>query len=308
MGFFSALLSGIGTLFGFVAEAVSNVVSMVSSFFSSARTLTTIHDETRKKQENIHEINDEIAYFKRKYNRNGTLSDKERKRVQELKEARDYLKNDINENRKLEAANKFIENQENDLNQQIIINNNSTHILQWNAFADTLGKSCPKCGRIMKIQWKRGLEYVGLNDFYWGCSGWYVQRNNIHACKYTEPLRKSDLALMTDTSAPEFSLSSEDFSIILQDDDTAKIITERIDDLKSDLDNSKKGIDIVCCPIHAEPMILQKKRDGIGLLDQYYLKCPHWTPSGEGCTYIEKLKSGSQLAALLRHKTGRGIL
>ncbi len=113
---------------------------------------------------------------------------------------------------------------------------------------------------------------------------------------------------MTDTSAPEFSLSAQDFNIILQDQSTSKSIIERMDDLKSDLQNKKQGIDIVCCPIHAEPMTLQKKKNGVGLLDQYYLRCPHWAPNDQGCPYTEKLKSGSQLAALLKHQTGIGIL
>ena len=113
---------------------------------------------------------------------------------------------------------------------------------------------------------------------------------------------------MTDTSAPEFQLTSEDFTTILQDTNTAKLITERVDDLQSDLAKERKGIEIVCCPTHGEPMLLQKKKDGVGLLDQYYLRCPHWKSPNQGCQYMEKLKSGSQLAALLKDQTGRGIL
>ena len=113
---------------------------------------------------------------------------------------------------------------------------------------------------------------------------------------------------MTDTSAPEFSLTADEFTIIIQDEDTSKLITERMDDLQSDLKSRSEGINIVCCPIHAEPMVLQKKKNGVGLLDQYYLRCKHWKPDNKGCTYIEKLKSGSQLAALLKNKTGSGLL
>lgn len=127
-------------------------------------------------------------------------------------------------------------------------------------------------------------------------------------CEYRENLSQQDLALMTDTSAPEFSLSAQDFNIILYDHSTSESIIERMDDLQSDLRNKKQGINIVCCPMHAEPMILQKKKNGIGLLDQYYLRCPQWAPNDQGCPYMEKLKSGSQLAALLKHQTGTGIL
>jgi len=180
--------------------------------------------------------------------------------------------------------------------------------LQWNAFADTLGKTCPKCGRVMKLQWRRGLYQVRPDNIYWVCTGWYFVDNNVRMCQYTERLRKQDYSLLTDTSAPEFTLTSDEFNTIIQHEDTSKLITERMDDLQSDLKKRQEGIDIVCCPIHAEPMVLQKKKNGAGLLDQYYLRCQHWKPNDRGCTYIEKLKSGSQLAALLKNKTGSGIL
>jgi hypothetical protein len=55
-------------------------------------------------------------------------------------------------------------------------------------------------------------------------------------------------------------------------------------------------------------MVLKKKNKPVGLLDAYYLACPHFKPDDAGCTFFEKLKSGSQLAALLKSETGRGIL
>lgn len=79
-------------------------------------------------------------------------------------------------------------------------------------------------------------------------------------CKYRENLTRQDLVLMTDTSVPEFSLSAQDFNIILQDHSTSESIVERMDDLQFDLKSRKQGIKIVCCPIHAEPMQLQKKK------------------------------------------------
>jgi hypothetical protein len=55
-------------------------------------------------------------------------------------------------------------------------------------------------------------------------------------------------------------------------------------------------------------MVLRRKQNPTGLLDAYFLACPHWKPNNQGCTFIEKLKSGSQLAALLKSETGRGVL
>jgi hypothetical protein len=55
-------------------------------------------------------------------------------------------------------------------------------------------------------------------------------------------------------------------------------------------------------------MVLRRKQNATGLLNTYFLACPDWLPNNDGCTFIEKLKSGSQLAALLKSETRQGIL
>ncbi|WP_227551557.1 hypothetical protein [Acinetobacter wanghuae] len=236
----------------------------------------------------------------------GYITEQQKKRINDLEEKQTYIRDEINQSRQILSADKFQSNVQNI--EKVDIGHETTHVLQWNAFADTMAKKCPKCSRPMKLQWARELSYVSPTDFYWGCTGWYFQSNQIKGCKFTQRLTKDDLSLMTDVSAPEFELSSQDFNIILHDPNTSESILERMDDLQADLRSKKKGIDIVCCPIHAEPMVLQKKRNGVGLLDQYYLRCAHWAQNDQGCNYIEKLKSGSQLAALLKNQTGIGIL
>ncbi len=128
------------------------------------------------------------------------------------------------------------------------------------------------------------------------------------ACTRTEPLQRSDYVLMTDTSAPEFSVTAEEFGVILEDPGTERIITTRVNDLRSDLAGKGKGVELATCPVHGEHMVLRKKSNLTGLLDAYFLACPRWQPNQQGCPFIEKLKSGSQLAALLKSETGRGIL
>lgn len=279
MGFFDMLFSGIGSLFSVAVNVVSEVVSTVKTYFSAKEIITkTVYDERNKKQEQIHELNQEIQFLRRKLNESGRITEQQRKRLYELDEERNFLKQEIKSDSQIIAADKFQQNEENI--HKVEIDLETTHILQWNAFADTMAKTCSKCHRPMKLQWARNLVHVNPQD----------------------------LALMTDTSAPEFGLSAQDFNIILQDHSTSESIIERMDDLQSDLRNKKQGVNIVCCPMHAEPMLLQKKKNGIGLLDQYYLRCPHWAPNDQGCPYTEKLKSGSQLAALLKHQTGTGIL
>lgn len=307
MGFFDMLFSGIGSLFSAAVSVVSEVVSTVKTYFNAKEIVTnTVYDERDKKQDQIHELNQEIQFLRRKLNESGRITEQQRKRLYELDEERNFLKQGIKNDSQIIAADRFQQN-ENNIH-KVDIDLETTHVLQWNAFADTMAKTCPKCQRPMKLQWERNLVYVNPQDFYWGCTGWYFKNKQVRLCEYRENLSRQDLALMTDTSAPEFSLSAQDFNIIIQDQSTSESIIERMDDLKSDLQNKKQGIDIVCCPIHAEPMILQKKKNGVGLLDQYYLHCPYLAPNNQGCPYTEKLKSGSQLAALLKHQTGTGIL
>jgi hypothetical protein len=103
-------------------------------------------------------------------------------------------------------------------------------------------------------------------------------------------------------------MTSDEFGEIVSNAGTAQIITARVNALRSDLAARKKGVELVTCPFHGEHMVLRKKSNPTGLLDAYFLACRHWQPRGQGCTFIEKLKSGSQLAALLKSETGRGVL
>ena len=87
-----------------------------------------------------------------------------------------------------------------------------------------------------------------------------------------------------------------------------KIIVERIEDLRSDKNNKSEGAELYRCPTHGEKLILRKKNQATGLLDQYFLGCPKWKPNDLGCGYIVKLKSPMQLTTLLKQETGSGIL
>ena len=236
----------------------------------------------------------------------GSLSDRARKRWEDLRAERDQLLSELNQGKEVRAAEKIFETES--AIDKVEIDLETTHVLQYNAFADTLGKQCRVCGRPMKLQWKRDLSVAEPKDFYWGCTGWYVVQGDRRACTHTEKLQRNDYGLMTDTTAPEFSMTAEEFGIILTDKGTEKIIDTRLNDLKSDLNSGHRGVELATCPVHGENMVLRRKQNATGLLDAYFLACPYWQPNNAGCTFIEKLKSGSQLAALLKSETGRGVL
>lgn len=310
MSFFSWLANGLGTLIGVVTEVVSTVVDSVRSVYDAfvgngGAVKEVAAEQSRQKKDRLREVNDEIMHLRNRSMSRGALSEQERKRWQNLREERDELLGVLHQAKEVKAAEKILDSES--VLEKVDVDLETTHVLQYNAFADTLGKRC-KCGRAMKLQWRRDINVAGPSDFYWGCTGWYVPMGQGKACNRTEPLQRSDYALMTDTSAPEFSVTAEEFGVILEDPGTTKIITTRVNDLRSDLASRKQGVELATCPVHGQNMVLRKKSNPSGLLDAYFLACPHWQANGQGCSFIEKLKSGSQLAALLKAETGRGIL
>lgn len=311
MSFFSWVANGIGTLIGVVKETVAVVVDTVRTAYmrytaKGGAAKEEVVQEAEKKKDRLREVNDEIIFLRNRSMSRGGLSDQERRRWNELFEEREELKAGLNQVKEVKAAEKILSSEV--TLEKVEIDLETSHVLQYNAFADTLGKTC-RCGRPMKLQWKRELSLAGPKDFYWGCTGWYTQTPHGRACSRTEPLQRADYALMTDTSAPEFSLTAADFSIFMEDPGTSKIITDRVNDLRVDLSSKKQGVELATCPVHGEHMVLRRKSNPQGgLLDTFFLACPHWRLDSDGCSFIEKLKSGSQLAALLKSQTGSGIL
>jgi len=311
MSFFGWLANGLGTLMGVVADVVSTVVDTVRSAYNAfadkgGAVKEAAVDESRRKRERLREVNEEVMHLRNRAQARGSLSDQERRRWQDLRAERDELLGKLGEAQEVKAAEKILDSEA--LFGKVEVDLHTTHVIQYNAFADTLGKKCPKCARKMKLQWRRDLTVPTPRDFYWGCTGWYTLKGEVRACTHTEPLQPSDFLLMTDVSAPEFSLQADEFGEILTDTGTVEIITTRVDDLRSDLYKRKQGVELVTCPVHGEHMVLRKKSGATGLLDAYFLACPHWEPNDRGCPFMDKLKSGSQLAALLKSETGRGIL
>lgn len=311
MRFFDRLANGLGTLLGVLVDTTVQVISGIKRGYEAYKrqggaTGAEVVDEITRKKDRLRSVNDEIMHLRNQRMSSGSLSDRARKRWEDLRAERDQLLSELNQGKEVRAAEKIFETES--AIDKVEIDLETTHVLQYNAFADTLGKQCRVCGRPMKLQWKRDLSVAEPKDFYWGCTGWYVVQSDRRACTHTEKLQRNDYGLMTDTTAPEFSMTAEEFGIILTDKGTEKIIDTRLNDLKSDLNSGHRGVELATCPVHGENMVLRRKQNATGLLDAYFLACPYWQPNNAGCTFIEKLKSGSQLAALLKSETGRGVL
>ncbi|MES5465600.1 hypothetical protein [Acinetobacter baumannii] len=70
------LFSGIGSLFSAAVSVVSEVVSTVKTYFAAKEIISkTVYDERDKKQEQIHALNLEIQFLRRKLNENGRITE-----------------------------------------------------------------------------------------------------------------------------------------------------------------------------------------------------------------------------------------
>jgi hypothetical protein len=311
MGILSFVANGLGTLLSVGVAIVKDVVDAVATVLDGfvkkgGPTGTAATEEVRKTQDRLREVNEEIMGLRNRMMGRGTLSDADRRRLEVLREERDALLGEANHLKEVKAAEKVVESR--DEIERVDIDLNTSHVLQFNAFADSLGKKCPKCGRQMKLQWPNSIAVPKPADFFWGCTGWFFKQRGLRICPHKEQLKRADYALMTDTSAPEFELEAKEFGELITNPGTEQIIVTRVNDLRSDLNKRNRGVELSTCPVHGEHMVLKKKNKPVGLLDAYYLACPHFKPDDAGCTFFEKLKSGSQLAALLKSETGRGIL
>ena len=311
MSWFNRIATGLGTVIGVIVDTAMTVVAEVKRGYDSYKarggvTGNAAKAERARRSDTLKDINAELADIRRRA-REGHAGDAERRRWDDLRQQRAETMRHQEQVKEIDAAEKII-NAADGIN-KVIIDDENVHIITANAFADVVNKACRVCGRKMKLQWRRDVDSPSSADLFWGCTGWYFQNDGRRRCTNTETLNANDKALLVDTTLPEFQTSSDDFKAILDVPDIQKIIIERVDDLASDLNAKQAGVEVATCPVHGEALVLRKKAGGAtGLLDMYHLRCPYWLPNNEGCPFIEKLKSPSQLAVLLKSETGSGIL
>jgi hypothetical protein len=317
MGFFSRLIKLAITVTATVidialktAEEIIKAVEEASVEYQLQRQKERLQDGFKIKEEAkdcLREVNNELLSILSKYGKAGKLSSSDQARAEYLKQRREELKQVINDADEISVVQE-INNSPNAFS-KLSLDNDHAHILQGQVGVSVFGKKCPNCGRDMLIQWPRALDSVSTADFFWGCSGWYFfGLNGQRLCSKTMRMSKSDLDIFTRTDSPESQVTNSELTELLLLPEPSDIVTERMDDLISDLSSQQRGANDYKCPIHGEELILRKKKQATGLLDQYFLGCPRWMSNDQGCTYLVKLKSPMQLATLLKKETGRGIL
>jgi len=247
MSFFDRLANGLGTLLGVLVDTTAQVISRIKRGYDAYRqqggaTGAAVVDEISRKKDRLRSVNDEIMHLRNQRMSSGGLSSRDRTRWEDLRAEREQLLSELSEGKEIRAAEKIIATE--GVIDKVDIDLETTHVLQYNAFADILGKQCRVCRRPMKLQWKRDISVAEPKDFYWGCTGWYVQKGSGRACRHTEQLQRNDYGLMTDTTAPEFSMTADEFGVILADKGTEKILDTRLNDLKSDLTSGRRGVEL----------------------------------------------------------------
>ena len=317
MGFLSSLFGAIITVASAVisvaAVAVTEIIGAASEAWedykeNNKRNRSLTPERIKEKSDDeLKNINDEYLSIVEKYQRNGRITHAEKKRIEYLRDRRNELKGDISDSDEILTKKEISE--ESDTFEKLVINDNKAHLIQGQVGVSAFGKACPVCSRPLQIQWPRSVTNASVNDFFWGCTGWYmILQNKQRACNYITKMTDDDLSMFMRTDSTEAQVTNEDLTSLVLIEGPSKIIMERMDDVISDQSGHRRGSEDYRCPIHGEELVLRKKRQASGLLDQYFLGCSRWKPNNQGCNYIVKLKSVMQLSNLLKKESGSGIL
>jgi hypothetical protein len=300
MGFFSDLFSSavaaIGTLITTGVRVAAQIVEAVKKEYEEVRKANSklaLEDRKKRAFGDINEVNSLILELEQKRRRDTRLSASDEADLSRLKQRRETLRGQVQE-----ASEKIIIEdiaEKSGDYKSVVISDENTHILQFHVGQAVYGKTCSRCSKPMTLQWRLGIYSVSMNDFFWGCTGFFD-----NTCRITEKFKEQDLSLFTNTKRDEFNCSTQELNSIILIPNAAKSVEKRMDEVRN------VATDVYLCPVHHEPMILREKKDAKGLLDQYFFSCPRW--QAQACSQLVKLKSAAQLASALEAFTGRGIL
>lgn len=291
--FFSSAVAAIGTLITTGVRVAAQVVDAVKREYEEVRKANSklaLEDRKKRAFGDINDVNSLILEIEQKRRRDTRLSENDEAELSRLKQQRERLRGQVQEASEKIIIKDIAEKSEN--YKSVVISDENTHILQFHVGQAVYGKTCSRCKKPMTLQWKLGIYSVSMNDFFWGCTGFFDE-----TCRRTEAFKEHDLSLFTNTMRNEFNCNTQELNSIIMLPNAAKSVERRMDQVKN------VATDVYLCPVHHEPMIIREKKDAQGLLDQYFLSCPR-----QACSQLVKLKSAAQLASALEAFTGRGIL
>lgn len=243
----------------------------------------------------IYEADGEISDLEDKQKYDGGLNNSDDGRLQELRRQAAELANEHQILRSKETITELLLDPQKA--SETTFSQDYIHVLDWSRGPTVREKQCPACNSPMHLQ--RSNQSVGkiptVRDFFWACINYY--KPDKLQCRGVRPFLETDFGLLHKSGISELQLKSSDFYRITDDEDIQKIALKKLDQVQGVQD-----IDTVC-PIHGLPMIPQKKKNPVSVLDLWHQKCPH-----PKCQQTRKLKDLAQLAGLYRRLTGDGIL
>lgn len=317
---FAAFMGGMFTTLKFIGRSLGHVAApVVKAIVQGARDFVNgivigfnegMRDEPKSAQERnereLQQVNEEIVGLQKRYRDRGGLDDQQKRRWAILKERRDALNLEIAAIDKFSAAEEIVQEEKN--YRPIVISDENAHILQYHVGQSAYNKLC-HCGRVMVLQWNRSVATAGLNDFFWGCSGFYVKVDARPVCQRTQKLTMDDLNLFANLNRPEFEIDSVSLTRETINPVKARRIRQALDSIKGAQQSKRMGIATYRCPVHGESLRLKRKNQSTDqLLDEYFLGCPRWLPDNAGCNFLVKLKSAAQISSVLDAEKHKGVL
>ena len=120
-------------------------------------------------------------------------------------------------------------------------------------------------------------------------------------CRHTERVTNADMGAFVRKDNEAFAMKRDEIIRIADDEQYKRKIGQDLRDLQS------KPFDAYRCPVHRRAMVLKRKKNPIGPLDVWYLKCPSPIPTngGRGCSQMVKIKSVAQVFAVRELGTGQ---
>lgn len=147
MSFLKRVANGLGTLLGVLAEKTVTLIQEVRRGYEefqrkSGKTTDEVKTEAQKSRERLREVNERIMHYRNRY-RSGGLPEREMAMWRDLMEEREELLSRNRQAKEIQAAESILANES--VIEKVEIDLNTTHVLQFNAFADSVNKTCRVC-------------------------------------------------------------------------------------------------------------------------------------------------------------------
>lgn len=173
------------------------------------------------------------------------------------------------------------------------------HRLEWHVGQAT-DKLCAKCGLPMLLQLRRDQMSVAYPDYFWGCTGWYLDRADPLHCANKERVTNADLGALLRRDNEALAMDRAEMCRRAFDRTFSRRVGDDLRQLRG------RTFPAYRCPVHGLGMVLARKRVPLGKLDVWYLKCPSPVShnGSRGCRQIVKLKTVAQVLAVRQIGTG----